>query len=510
MRLIRSATIATLVAAALAAGGPARAKPAVDKETVVFGIGRDIAMLDAQVDNTGNSDRYAWQLFDNLYTFDKKGRLAPQIATGYTMSSDQLAYRFTLRKDVSFHDGTRLTATDVKFSLDRIMDPAVKSTRRPYFADTVESVTAVDDHTVVVKLKKVDAVFMNKVAAFVAIVPMAYTRSLPDTEAFSRAPVGAGPYKLVEHKLGQSLVLERFDGYYGAKPGIKRLVYKVIPEASSRVNALLTNEVDMIDNVPPTDVARVGSAPERETVAVPMGSPLHVRLYTTTPGTPLHDRRVRLALNHAVDVNAIIENVMKGVGKPLTTFISSYYPIGAGEGLKPYAYDPALAKRLLAEAGYPKGFDTELMSPTSYPKEVTEAIVAYWSQVGVRAKIKMLDFPAWTRLNNTKKSGPMTIMQYSNAMYDPITAIQGTASKAGTWSDYDNPEVEALIAKTGSVTDPAERDKLFKQIGKLMRDDGHAVLISELFSVFAKDRQLEWEPQYGYSFYDLRTLRWKK
>jgi peptide/nickel transport system substrate-binding protein len=338
---------------------------------------------------------------------------------------------------------------------------------------------------------------------------MDYTKSLPNVDAFSRAPVGAGPYKLVEHKPGQSLVLERFDDYYGKKPGIKRLVYKVIPEAASRVNALLTNEVDMIDNVPPTDVARVKAAPDREAVAVPMGSPLHVRLYTTTPGTPLHDRRVRLALNYAVDVNAIIANVMKGIGKPLTTYISSYYPIGVDKELKPYAYDPALAKKLLAEAGYPNGFDTELLTPTSYPKEVTEAVAAYWSQVGVHAKIKMLDFPAWTRLNNTKKSGPMTIMQYSNAMYDPTTAIQGTASKAGTWSDYYNPEVEALIEQTQSATDIGERDKLFRQIGRLLRDDGHAVLISELFSVFAKDRQIEWEPQYGYSFYDLRTLRWK-
>lgn len=508
MRLFCSATCAALLLSGLAFAPHAAARPAVDKDTVVFGVSRDIAMLDAQVDNTGNSDRYAWQLFDNLYTFDKKGRLAPQIATGHTVSDDQLQYRFALRRDVKFHDGTPLKAKDVKYSLERIMDPEVKSTRRPYFSD-VDSVTAPDDYTVVVKLKKVDAVFMNKVAAFVAIVPMDYTRSLPDVDAFSRAPIGAGPYKLVEHKLGQSLVLERFDGYWGNKPGIRRLVYKVIPEAASRVNALLVNEVDMIDNVPPNDVARVKAAAERETVAVPMGSPLHVRLYTTTPGTPLHDRRVRLALNHAVDVNAIIANVMKGVGKPLTTYISSYYPIGVDKDLKPYAYDPALAKKLLAEAGYPKGFETELMSPTSYPKEVTEAIVAYWSQVGVKAKIKMLDFPAWTRLNNTKKSGPMTIMQYSNAMYDPITAIQGTASKTGTWSDYDNPEVEALITKSNSVADPAERDKLFQQIGKLMRDDGHAVLISELFLVFAKDKQIEWEPQYGYSFYDLRTLRWK-
>lgn len=507
--LVRSIAVAGLLCAAASASGAAGAKPAVDTDTIVFAIGRDIAMLDAQVDNTGNSDRYAWQMYDNLYTFDKKGALVPQVATGVVVAPNGLEYRFTLRKDVKFHNGAALTARDVKFSFERILDPEVKSTRRPYFADTVDSVTALDDYTVAVKLKKPDVVFMNKVAAFVALVPMEYTQSLPSPEAFARAPIGAGPYKLVEHKIGQSVELARFEQYYGKKPAIKHLIFKFIPDANSRVNALLSHEVDMADGIAPSDVKRVNATPGLETIAVPMGSPLNIRLYTLTPGTPLADRRVRLALNYAIDVNAIIGSVMQGIGKPLTTYISSYYPIGVDKNLKPYGYDPARAKKLLAEAGYPNGFETELLSPTSYPKDVTEAVVAYWSQVGVRAKIRMLDYPAWNRLNNTHKSGPMTVMQYSNALYDPITPISGTASKDGTWSDYHNPEVEALIEQTSRVGDLAQRDKLFKQIAKLLRDDGHAVLISELFSVFGKNRQIDWEPQFGYAFYDLRSVRWK-
>ena len=487
----------------------AHAKPAVDKDTIVFGIGRDIAMLDAQVDNTGNSDRYAWQLFDNLYTFDKKGMLKPQLATNVTPSADGMEYRFTLRKDVKFHNGEPMTSADVKYSFERILDPAVKSTRRPYFADTVDSVSAPDKYTVVVRMKKPDAVFMNKIAAFVAIVPKAYTESLPSVEAFSRAPVGAGPYKFVSHKIGQSVELERFDEYYGDKPGIKRLIFKFVPEASNRVNALLKNEVDMADGIAPVDVARVKATPGLDVVSVPMGSPLNVRLYANVPGTPLNDKRVRLALNHAIDTQAIIKNVMHGIGQPLTSYISAYYPIGVDPALKPFKYDPALARKLLADAGYPKGFETELLSPTSYPKEVTEAVAAYWSAIGVRAKVRLLDYPAWNRLNNTHKSGPMTVMQYSNAMYDPITPIAGTASKNGTWSDYFNPEVEKLIEETNGTSDPAARDKLFRQIAKLLRDDGHAVLISELFSVFAKSKDIVWEPQRGYAFYDLRTVKWK-
>jgi peptide/nickel transport system substrate-binding protein len=500
--------VAILVLSATSTAYAIGGKPAVDKDTIVFAIGRDIAMLDAQVDNTGNSDRYAWQLFDNLYTFDKEGRLKPQIASSVDVSGDGLEYRFHLRKDVKFHNGQPLTSSDVKYSFERILDPEVKSTRRPYFAGTFESATAIDDHTVVVRLKSPDVVFMNKVAAFVAIVPKQYTESLAPGE-FARKPIGAGPYKLLAHNIGQSVELERFDDYYGVKPGVKRLIFKFVPEAANRVNAMLVGEVDMADGISPSDVARLKTTAGIDVIPVPTGSPLNVRLYTKTPGSPLHDRRVRLALNYAIDVNAIIDNVMHGIGKPLTTYISSYYPIGASTDIKPYGYDPKKAKQLLKEAGYPNGFDTELLSPTSYSKDVMEAVAAYWSVVGVRAKTKILDYPAWNRLNNTHKSGPMTVMQYSNALYDPITPIQGTASKDGTWSDYYNESVEAMIDQTRQTADPTERDKLFQRIGKALRDDGHSVLISELFQVFAKDDHIVWEPQTGYAFYDLRTIRWK-
>ena len=481
----------------------------MDKDTIVFAIGRDIAMLDAQVDNTGNSDRYAWQLFDNLYTFDRNGHLAPQVATGTTVSKDGLEYRFTLRRDVRFHNGVLLTAKDVKYSFERILDPAVKSSRRPYFADTVGTIDAPDATTVVVHMKKPDVVFLNKVAAFVALVPKDYTEGLGSVEAFARAPVGCGPYKFVNQKIGQSVELERFDGYYGTKAAIKHLVFKFIPDQSSRVNALIAGEVDMADGIAAADVQRLQQTAGLVVTPVPTGSPLNIRLYANVPGTPLADKRVRLALNYAIDVDAIIKNVLHGIGKPLTSYISSYYPIGVDPALKPYGYDPAKAKRLMADAGFANGFETDLYSPNSYPKEVTEAIVAYWSQIGVRAKIKILDYPAWNRLNNTHKSGPMTVMQYSNAIYDPITPIAGTAAKDGTWSDYDNPEVEKLIKESDGVADPQQRDQLFRRIGLLLRDDGHAVLISELFTVFVKDSDIAWEPQKGYAFYDLRSVRWK-
>jgi len=242
---------------------------------------------------------------------------------------------------------------------------------------------------------------------------------------------------------------------------------------------------------------------------VPVGSPLAVRLYSNVPGTPLANRKVRIALNYALDTPSIIKNVLHGIGAPLASYISSVYPYGADPALKPYPYDRALAKKLLAEGGYPNGFDTELLCPSDIPKDLCEVISAYWSTIGVRASVKVMDYTAWSRLNNTHKGGPMSMMQFSNAIYDPIHPIQGAASKDGTWSDYSNPEVEKLIAEGDAESDRAKRDQIFKKIGHVLHDDAHAVLLTELYYTFAQDAKVEWTPQFGSGYYNLRNVRWK-
>ncbi len=484
-------------------------KPAVDRDTVVFGVGKEISNLDAQVAATADSQRCGWQLYDTLFAFDRKGNLEPSVATAYKVSPDGLTYTFTLRPDVKFHNGTTLIARDVKFSTERILDPATKSTRRPYFVNLVDGVDAPNDTTAVFRLKRADGAFINKVAGYLQLLPKAYTESLPSPEAFAKAPIGSGPYRFVEQKIGQSVELARFDGYWGKKPGIKRLLFKSIPDASSRVNALLAGEADIVDYIAPADIDRLKKTSGITVKPVLVGSPLAVRIYSNVPASPLAKRDVRLALNHAVDTQAIINNVLHGIGAPLASYISAGYPYGVDHTLKPYAYDRALAKKELAGAGYPNGFDTELLCPTDNPKELCEAISAYWSAVGVRAQVKVIDYAAWSRLNNTHKSGPLTMMQFSNAIYDPVHPISGAATKEGTWSDYDNPAVEKLIQQGDAETDRGKRDAIFQQVGRLLHDDGHAVLITELYYTFAQDSKLDWEPQQGSGYYNLHDIRWK-
>lgn len=500
--------IALSVFAGVAAAAGATS-PAVDKDTLVVALDKEIQSLDAQVTASGDSQRYAMQIYDTLYGFDAKGNVVPRMADSVRMSPDKLTYTFTLRKDVRFQNGDPFTSEDVKYSIERIIEPASKSTRRPYFAPFVDSVQTPDPLTVAIKLKQPDGVFMNKIAGFLFIVGKKYTSQLASPEAFAAAPIGSGPYRVKENKIGQYLALERFDGYYGEKPHIKTLIYKYIPEGSSRVNAILSGEVDIAALIPLPDVQRLKAEKTLDVITNPVSSPMHVRLYSDVPGEPLAKRDVRLALNYAIDAKAIIDGVFHGVGAPMGSFISAYYPYGGDPSLAPYPYDPAKAKALLKQAGYPNGFELTLYDSVGTPKELAEAVSAYWSLVGVRAKINRIDYAAWSRLNNTHKTGPATTTQFTNAIYDPIHPVAGSFSKDGPWADYSNPEVEALLKELDGTSGPEARGALFRKIGKILHDDAAAVLVTELFNVYAKKKDIAWEVQQGSGFMNFRKVEWR-
>ena len=206
-----------------------------------------------------------------------------------------------------------MTPLDVKFSLERILDPVVKSTRRVYFAPIVKAIET-SANSVTIYLKQPDGAFLNKVAGFLFIVPKNYVSKLETPEAFAAAPIGSGPFKVKEFKIGQFLELERYDGYWGKeigeRPGVSRVIMKFLPEAGSRVNALLSGEVDLSTVLPLQDASRLKTDTGLEIIVNPNGGPLHVRLYSDVPGHPFASKDVRQALSYAVDTNAIIKGVL--------------------------------------------------------------------------------------------------------------------------------------------------------------------------------------------------------
>ncbi|CAG9254769.1 ABC transporter substrate-binding protein [Paraburkholderia unamae] len=511
-RTLRALASALLCAGFLGhapAASAAAGKPAVDRQTLVVVLSSEPGNLDPQVAPSVDSAKFAWNVFDTLYGFDGHGNLVPRLATAYRLSEDGLTWTFTLRRGVTFQNGDPFTSKDVKYSIERVLDPATRSTRRPYFVNTVAAVSTPDDSTVVVKLAERDGAFLNKLAGYLYIVPQKYTQSLPNPQAFALAPIGTGPYRIASHTVGQSIELTRYDGFWGAKPAIATIRYRFIGEPSSRVNAVLNGEADLATEVSANDAERLRSDDRVAVVSVPGGSPLHVRIYSNDPKTPFSKRDVRLALNYAIDRDALIKSVFRGAASPLGSTIPSSYPYGSNPDLKPFPYDPAKARQLLAQAGYPKGFDTSLYCAAAFPRTLCEAVAAYWAQIGVRAQIKVIDYVAFNRINNVHQSGPLAFSEFGNAIYDPIHVIGGSVSKNGTWSDYYNPEVQALIDKVNGESDRTKRDELFHQILSLTRDDGQAVLIAELKLNYVKNPGLTWQPQVAGWNLDFRNASWQ-
>lgn len=511
-RALLAGAAATSVLGAAPTRGLAQAgglKPAVDRETLVIGLQRGFATLDATAAVTSDSDRYNWQIFDSLYGFDPHGNLVPRLATGYEVSDDGLSYTYRLREGVRFHNGVELTSADVRFSLDHILNPVNKSTRRLQFAPFVEKVETPDPRTVVFHLKAPEGVFANRVAGYLPIIPATYETTLSETEFFSVSPVSAGPYKVKTFtRDGHYLELERFEDFWGEKPAVKRLIYKVIPEASNRTNALLAGEIDIAVGLPFQDIDRLKADARFDTLPTPVGSPWIIKPVTTDPSLPFAKREVRLAANYAIDKAAIIRSVLRGAGEPLASITSRYYPYGVDPNLKAFPYDPAKAKQLLAAAGYPGGFQTKLFAGNDHPKELVEAVAAYWSQVGIRADIQILDYATWVARSNAKQLPPMTLQQMANALFDPAHPVIGVFAKDGFSSTYYNPEVEAVIQEVIPAVGPQKRGALFEKANRLIHDDAGVIFLSELYQVYAKKKDVVWEPFKGSAILNFRKAGW--
>ncbi|OZI34641.1 ABC transporter substrate-binding protein [Bordetella genomosp. 10] len=494
---------------ASAASHAAPTSPAVDTDTLVVGVEKEFYNLDGLVAVSGDSLRYGWQIYDTLYAFDGTGNMVPHLATSLSISDDARVFTYKLRPGVKFQNGAAFTSRDVKASLDHILDPRSKSTRRPFFAPIVDAVETPDDLTVVFKLKQPDGAFANKIAGYLYIVPADYLASLPNPDAFAQHPISLGPYRFKSLAPGGSeLVLERYDGYWGEKPKIKKLVFRAITEPASRVNAVLRGEVDVSVALPFSDFDRLKKQEGIDVIQSRVASPIYVRVYTNVKDSPFANSKVRQALSYALDTQAIIKGVLHGVGEPLGTFISNYYPYGGDRSIKPYPYDPAKAKALLAEAGYPKGFNTELNIQGDIPEGVAEAVAAYWGQLGVKVKLNRLTYATFQRLNNSHTSGPLALSQFTNALYDPIHPVGGGFATGGSWSDYSNPKVDELLAQVSKVSDTKKRGEIFQQVGRELHDDAAAFYISEYTYIFTKKKGVQWQPQQGSGFLNFRTVQW--
>jgi peptide/nickel transport system substrate-binding protein len=493
-----------LVVAMIGLVAPAVSAWAQPAGTLLVGLVAEPVNLDpAQVTDL-NSNRVGRRIVETLVTFPEEStQVVAGLAESWTISKDGLRYTFKLRRGVTFHDGTPFNAEAVKFSIERQIDPEHpfnKLGKYPfanYFFGNVKAVEVVDPATVEFVLKEPRASFLTILTSAAASIvsPTAVKKFGAD---YALQPVGTGPFKYVSWDRGQRVVLEKNPSYWRYPVKIERVVYRPIVEGQARLTELLTGSLDLIVDVPPDFVTQVESSP-KATLQKQVGA--HVwYLGINNQKKPFDDKRVRQALNYAVNKEAIVRDVLKGTGS------LSRGPVlpatwGADSGLKPYPYDPERAKKLLAEAGYPSGFSTTLWVPESgsgmqSPVPMSTVIQSNLKAVGVSVTLQTMEWGAYLAKLRTKEQELFALSWMAGnedpdmVMYPLLHSSQWTPAGPNR-ALYKNERFDELLQQARLTTDQGKRAALYREAQRILVDDPPWIFIDHEIQTAALAKRVQ-------------------
>ncbi|MDO8475158.1 MAG: ABC transporter substrate-binding protein [Candidatus Rokubacteria bacterium] len=429
-------------------------------------------------------------IFDSLVGRDADNRIVPQLAESWRLVDDT-TWQLKLRRGVVFHDGESFNAEAVRFTFQRVLDPEQKSPNRANMAE-IARVDVIDDYTVNLVTRQPYAPLINRLLDF-PMVPPKYTAE-KGNQGMALKPVGTGPYRFVELVKDDRLVVEAFDRHWRGAPKIRRVIYKPIPEPFTRAAALRNNEVDLITTVPPSlarELERVGGLRVQR---VPSSWIIYLGLNAFKK--PLSDVRVRQALNYATDVDAIVKNVLEGSGRrlegPLTPQMFGY-----DASVKGYVHDPARARKLLAEAGYPDGLEITLESPAGRyqgDKEIAEALGGQWQKAGFKPKVQVAEWGAYFKRYLGKQFQDAYLLGLGGPMQDGDELYNLVSSK-GRGLYYKNERVDALFDLGRGTMDAAKRRQVYRDLARAMVEDATWVFLLQQVDIYASRDRVSWTPR---------------
>jgi peptide/nickel transport system substrate-binding protein len=440
----------------------------------------------------------------------------PMLAERWQMSPDARTWTFFLRKGVQFHENWgEMTAEDVKFSFELLMGKDAIATTTPQWRKLIERIDVIDRHTVRLQLKSPDpdVLFELSSAREVQIVPKKYIESV-GIEKASQKPIGTGPYRLVEWRRGELMRYEAVDKHWRVTPQFKELVYRFVPEDATRVAMLRTGEADIIE-LPRTlkkDVETAGFEARRALwpgiVAFGvMGGQYMKDRPTYNAKAPWLDRRVREAINLAVNRKALIEHLFLGEAQAATVpIIPSWVKEYNNPAWKPYPYDPDRAKKLMAEAGYPNGFTVEWRA---YPLpgvpelvSVSEALQIDLAKIGVKLDLKLTELQTIRPHYRDRKLAGIGFLHRTGIPPDPATHLAVFYTAGGIVGTVELPEIEDLFARLRQTADPKERAKILRSVGDIVYNGYHVIPIVDLYALFGVNQKKvgAWKTTGYYSF----------
>ena len=510
-KLMAFLLLASLLCAALTGcGGSSTEKTPEDGQTqsgstgavaneITVGIAQDLDdSLDPHLAVAAGTKEVMFNVFEGLMKPTSTGDLTPAVAESYTVSEDRLTYTFTLREGVKFHNGDEVTAEDVVYSINRCADTTDGTPLVEAFS-VIQSVEAVDARTVAITISEPSNEFISYMTT--AILPADYDQQ--DT-----APVGTGPFKFVSRAAQDNIVLEKFDEYWGTPAYLDKVTFKIIENADSLVMSLQSGAIDLCSHLTSTQVAQLG-----DDFYVAEGTMNLVQaLYLNNGEKPFDDVRVRQALCYAVDKQGIIDLAFDGYGSPIG---SSMYPAFGKYFVEDltnyYTRDVEKAKSLLAEAGYPDGFEMTITVPSNYQPHIDTAqvIVEQLKEIGVTAEIQLVEWGTWLSDVYAGRQFQSTVVGVDASNMTARALLERFSSTAGNnFINYNNAEYDALFAKAQASYDDAEQTALYKQMEENLTANAANVYIQDLADLVAVRQGLEGVTFYPIYVLDLSTVRY--
>lgn len=492
-RLCLALGVAALGLAILA--GPALAK----KDVLVVIQEAEPVGLDLMTSSIQTTMSVCYNIHDTLFAPQEDASVKPRLAESWE-KVDDLTWKIHLRRDATFHNGEPVNAQAVKFSFERSFKPSLKNPHKGKLS-AFKEVKVLDDYTLLISTKEPYAPGLYILGYYLPIVPPGYIKKVGDAK-YNTNPIGCGPYKLEKWVRGEEIVLTAYDKYYGPKPAFKKVIFKGVPEEASRIAALLTGEADVISGVSIHQRKRI-LASGKAYLTNQMGVMPYLGLNTYKP--PFNDVRVRQAMNYAIN-RELINKALFGGKAILCAGPISPRTFGHDPNLKPYPYDPAKAKKLLAEAGYPNGFKTRLAYPTymSQIQEQAEAIAADLAKVGVKVRLEPYERAVmWQRYKARKHA--MYIYWWDDAPEPDRYMYSLFNSKVRDYY-YKNPEVDKLLDLGRTILDRKKRAEVYHKIDRLLYNDAPWVYLYVIPEVFAVSNHVAYQGRRD-GFLDMRTAK---
>lgn len=461
---------------------------------ITVGIAQDLDdSLDPHQTVAAGTREVLFNIFEGLVKPNSDGEMIPAVAEKYTLSEDGTTYTFTLREGVKFHNGQTVTAEDVVYSINRCA-AVPEGQEKPLVAafSAVKSVEALDEKTVAVTIAQRDLEFISYMTA--AIIPAGYADQ-------ATAPVGTGPFKFVSRTPQQDFVMERFEDYWGAPAWLDKVTYKICENADALVMNLNGGSIDLCAHLTSAQASQLN-----QSFQVLEGTMNLVQaIYLNNQAKPFDNQLVRQALCYAIDRQGIMDMVADGHG---TAVGSSIYPAFTKyflpELVDKYPHDVAKAKELLAQAGYPDGFDMTISVPNNYQPhmDTAEVVAEQLREAGINVTIQPVEWSTWLDTIYNGRQFQATVVGVDAANMTARAMLERFTSDYGkNFINYNNPAYDALFQKAINAQDEAEQTDLYKQMETMLADTAANVYIQDLSDLVAMRQDLG-----GLKFYPIYVL----